>query len=137
MNEELRRCDELIQECSSCNFAVVPFSLSRAQLEDAALSFLEFLSLSSEEKGQWFFRVDPSNRGTSVGYRSQDRARGDTDTKENFHYNKYAEDRFGPLLAQQAPAFQRFMHHAREVYDHAERCLEHTLHLWEEQFPGV
>jgi isopenicillin N synthase-like dioxygenase len=116
--------------------AIVPFSLSHEELSQAMSVFIDFLALPQEVKDAIYFQVEPSNRGTEVGYKLYKRDLGNTDNREYFHYHALAEERFAEHVAR-IPELARLMDAMRPVYDAARETFRETITQFEDQFPGI
>lgn len=130
--------EQILKELKENAYAVLPFGLSREEMEQAASDFMGFLSLPQEIKNKFFFKLDLKNRGSGVGYVRKSKFSGDGDNKEYFHYNLYAEDFFKEMPeSQNIPEVKKFFDVARRIYDEASKTLSKTLTVLEERHPGI
>lgn len=127
---------EIKKQLQEENFISVPFDMSRQDIEKAIAAFFDFLSLPDEIKNKLYFKIDPDNRGTEVGYRRREQRLGDLDNRQYFHYNEYADEPF-LMYAEQNPVTKKFLLEARNVYDHAKETLGDILKSFDSEFPGT
>jgi len=127
--------DKIEKEISSQNYASLPFSVSREELEKAASNFLEFLDLPDETKTAFFRKVVPTDTGSTVGYVKRNQANRDADTKEYVHYNEYFDEYFSELLNTD-PTIENFVNSARHIYNEAKKLFTSITDTFETQIPG-
>ena len=126
----------LLSKIREKNFASVPFTMTRKELENAASSFLAFLKLPQETKEQFRFTVDKKRRGAHVGYSRKVQEKGALDNKEYFHYNLYTEA-FTNLPERQNPVVETFFKNAHAVYENGARAIGKIMEAFETAFPGI
>ncbi|OGE82872.1 MAG: hypothetical protein A2846_03400 [Candidatus Doudnabacteria bacterium RIFCSPHIGHO2_01_FULL_49_9] len=130
--------DQILNEVKQKNYAVLPFGMSKADLDGAAADFMEFLKIPQETKDKFYFKLDPKNHGSNIGYVRKSKAVGDGDNKEYFHYNLYAEDLLVKIPESDSiPAVKKFFDSARKIYALAENALGETMKEFDNKYPGI
>lgn len=127
---------EIQRQIQEKHHAVVPFPIPRAKLQEAIDVYIRFLALPLEVKEPIYFKVDPENRGTEVGYKRYRRELGNTDNREYFHYHALADERFAEY-ATRIPELAALLDAMKGVYVEAKETLRQTLTQFEERFPGI
>ncbi|MDA2922341.1 hypothetical protein MYX07_03685 [Patescibacteria group bacterium AH-259-L07] len=130
------------QDIKEKQYAAIPFPLTKEELDKAAEYFLDFLRLPIDLKEQFYFIIDPKDRGSKVGYVRKRKKLGKRkkyadDDKELFHYHECAEDAFKELLASGTPHVTTFFASARTVYRAAKTTIKTIIQAFETEFPGV
>ena len=129
-------CDELITQLHDQCHATVPFPIRRTEFQDAINQFLAFLALPLEVKESIYFKINPDDRGSEVGYRKYLRNEGQTDNREYVHYHQKAEEAF-QVIRKTVPEFDALLHAMKRIYDQASLTLEEALQTLERRFPGM
>lgn len=127
---------EISTEIKAKQYVAVPFPLSHQELRDAIDVFIVFLALPQEIKEPIYFKVEPSNRGTEVGYKRYKRDLGNTDNREYFHYHALAEERFTDHISR-IPELSQLMDVMRPIYQAAAETFREIVQRFETQFPGL
>ena len=117
---------ELSAKIKAKHHAAVSFPLSHQDLRKAIQVFIDFLALPQEIKDPIYFKVEPSNRGSEVGYKLYKRDLGNTDNREYFHYHALAEERFAEPISR-IPELSRLMDAMRPVYQAASKTFSDIL----------
>ncbi len=117
-------------------YAVVPFSVTKAEMQRAIDVFLAFLALPLETKERAYFKIRPEGRGSEVGYKRYRRDEGQTDNREYFHYHRFAEERFAAARIE-IPELDALLRVMKPIYDAAAQAFERALLSFEPNFPGI
>ncbi len=128
--------DRLSEQIQAQSYATVPFLLPRAEFQHAIDQFVKFLTLPAEIKDSIYFQLDPSSRGSEVGYKKYRRELGHTDNREYFHYNEHADERFKETMVIY-PELSSLIQSAKGIYQEAKLTLEQVVVCFEERFPGI
>lgn len=128
--------EELDRQIKTQAYATVPFSISKAAFQQAINLFVAFLALPLEVKEKLYFKINPEDRGTEVGYRRYLRDEGQTDNREYVHYHRMSEDRFGETRAA-IREWDALLIAMKRIHDEAVRSLEGVIRAFEERFPSI
>jgi isopenicillin N synthase-like dioxygenase len=115
------------QICETGSFQV-DFPLSNKEINEAAESYLYFLSLPQNIKNKFSFKMlDPKDRGSKVGYILEKRKNGWTDNKESLYYKPIFHDLFCQEIQFSKPQIQRCFEKIRDVYMAGELVMNQVL----------
>lgn len=130
--------ENILEEVKEKNYAVLPFSISKAELDKAAEDFMQFLTLPQEVKDKFHFKLDERNRGSNIGYVNKKQESGDNDNKEYFHYNLYAEDLLEKIPeSENITEVKKFFDSARYIYSEAVETMSKVLKELDKKYPGL
>jgi len=108
-------------------YALVPFHLSRDEIDAAIASFLNFLKLPSEIRSTIDFKLKPSHRRGDIGYKVRKEADHlYNDEKEFFHFHPEIFSRYPGFIASH-PAVADFLDHAHNVWKLVEKTVLDVL----------
>ena len=133
---DLKLLSKIKNELKERSYTEVQFNLPKEELNKAATAFLEFLKLPEELKEKIYFQIVPNNRGYKVGYEKTQREYGDTDNKELFQYNEYAEEAFKELIDTKKEIAE-FFKSTRKIYEEAKSVMDTIIKLFDKEFPGL
>jgi len=130
----------LEENLSRQHYCALDFPLGRKTLEEAAESYLAFLTLPDVTKQGLHKVLDERDRGSTIGYVKRTPEHITGDTKEYFHYNDHVRNdaRFHPLLpSTDGAVLERFYDAAQNVYDAAVTTLDGVVRSMEQRVPGL
>ncbi len=130
-----KKADKIIKDIKEQAFHQINANLSKADFEQAAQAFKEFLTLPQEIKDRFTAAID-ERRWSNCGYVRKEREQGDTDNKQYFHYNLYTEQRLWDMIKQH-PEAKKFIIVARKIYLSSLAQIATLLKKREAKYPGI
>lgn len=140
--------EEIISNFKEKGFIEIPITISKAEIDNAAEIFLEFLKVPLEEKELIKQTIPLKNlkgeledfgndKGNDYGYYQKLKNKGDLDNKQFFHYNPYLESILPKILETADKRTIKFIEVAREFYKKAESIAKPIIKEIDTKFPGT
>lgn len=128
--------ETISKSIQSQHYVPIDFPLRKEDFEAAINVFMRFLDLPMDVKTPLYFKIDPEDRGTEVGYKRYIRDVGQTDNREYVHYHLAAETGF-TKARQSIAEFDLLLQAMRSVYEIAKAELQKVLCEFDARFPGL
>jgi isopenicillin N synthase-like dioxygenase len=128
--------DSFIKNITEKHYAPVAFPLSHEELNNAADTFLEFLTLPDVIKNSFSMKGGFEHNYGVIGYKDRRQEEG-SDKKEFFHYHPSLDTYFESNPDKDMPEVEAFLKAARAIDAAAARVLKETLTMLEPEFPNI
>ena len=128
--------EQIKKEIAERNYADTEFGLGKEELDTAAKEFISFIDLPPETKKEFYFKIDQNDRKAELGYLNHKREKGNTDSKEYFHYHPMVDEAFGESVKKYS-SVSSFFAAAQKIYNEAVFSLAEMLDEFEKEFPGI
>src|SRR3990167_7547937 len=110
--------EQIKKEIAERNYADTEFGLGKEELDTAAKEFISFIDLPPETKKEFYFKIEQNDRKAELGYLNHKREKGNTDSKEYFHYHPMVDEAFGESVKKYS-SVSSFFAAAQKIYNEA------------------
>ena len=118
-------------------YLMLPFPISRLQIEEAISSFFKFLELPDLLKNHIDLKIQSLHRRGDIGLKHRDpKDNPYNDSKDFFHFHPLIFERY-PLFLNNNPIIQDFMMKAHSIWKATYECVAHIMSLFDQHFPNT
>jgi isopenicillin N synthase-like dioxygenase len=128
--------ETISKSIQSQHYVPIDFPLRKEDFEAAINVFMRFLDLPMDVKKPLYFKIDPEDRGTEVGYKRYLRDTGQTDNREYVHYHPAAETGFADVR-QDIVELDMMLNAMKKVYGLAKSELQKVMREFDTQYPAI
>jgi len=129
--------EEVLRQIQQKNYANLPVTIPKGEINSAVDDFFRFLDLPQEVKNKFQHKLDIKNHGSETGYARKSTGQGDLDNKEFFHFTPYTEDAFRHLPEMDLPEVRRFFASAKNIHNQVTAMVATLLDVLAAKYPGI
>ncbi len=128
--------EEALGEIQEHAYIQIPLSLDHSKLQEAAESFLSFLSLPLEIKRSFNLQSNLGEKFTTLGYMRRTKENS-VDNKELFHYNTCLQKAYINNPNNNLPEVKKFLALVEEIDQAAAKTLRDILGILTTRYPKI
>jgi len=129
--------EEIIAHLKRQYYVIIPFAISRLEVDAAIQAFFKFLNEPEDIKKHIDFTIAPQHRRGDVGYKHRNpEDHIYNDSKDFFHYNPEVFNRY-PEFLDNNPAVMNFMLKAKPIWEEVYISISRMLQQLDTLFPGT